>query len=251
MLGARMMMAAAGRTEPDGGEFSPTDIADLSAWLKADALTGLSDGDPVTNWPDESGNGNNATQATSGIAPVYKESIVNGLPIVRGNGVDTEMDFSGPIVSGSGNRTVFIVAKHSGAGPSDSLLTLGFDDTSTTGVCFQMSPEIAVRVRGGNRVFDTAAPTASFGIVAVELDGSTTQDLSAWLNGTALGVSSTANATLATAGNSTMFYKNAGGGGNEYGAGDMGEIIVYGRALTTGERNDVTGYLAEKWGVTI
>src|SRR5690606_14284499 len=51
-------------TVPD--PFSPADIAGLKLWLDATAITGLSDSDPVTTWVDQSGEGNDATQSSSG-----------------------------------------------------------------------------------------------------------------------------------------------------------------------------------------
>lgn len=45
-----------------GGGPQPDDLSNLELWLKADGITGLSDGDQITtNWPDSSGNGRNAT----------------------------------------------------------------------------------------------------------------------------------------------------------------------------------------------
>ena len=57
-------------------------------WFKADALTGLSDGDPVDYWANSAAILTPATQATSGSQPLYKTNIVNGLPVVRFDGVD-------------------------------------------------------------------------------------------------------------------------------------------------------------------
>lgn len=61
--------------------FSPFDLSDLSVWYKADAITGLSDGDPVTEWADSSGNANNLTSSANGtIDPTYLVSSIGGLP---------------------------------------------------------------------------------------------------------------------------------------------------------------------------
>jgi hypothetical protein len=56
---------------------------DLVLWLRADILS-LSDNDSVTSWSDDSGNANNASEATH--PPIYKTSIINSLPVVRFNG---------------------------------------------------------------------------------------------------------------------------------------------------------------------
>jgi hypothetical protein len=69
----------------------PDAITDLEMWLDADAITGLVNNDPVATWADQSGNANDATQATAGARPVYKTNIVNGLPVVRFDATDDGM----------------------------------------------------------------------------------------------------------------------------------------------------------------
>lgn len=58
-----------------GGGPQPTDLANLELWLKADAITGLSNGDQITTvWPDSSGNGRDATAVagSSGEKPTWQ-----------------------------------------------------------------------------------------------------------------------------------------------------------------------------------
>ena len=55
-------------------------------WLRADAITGLNDGDPVSTWIPQV-YGNDAIQ--TGInRPLYKAGILNGKPVVRFDGTD-------------------------------------------------------------------------------------------------------------------------------------------------------------------
>src|SRR5262247_3533304 len=70
-----------------GGRASGIPTSGLEMWLKADAITGLVDNDPISTWADSSVNGRNATQ--SGTArPTYKVNIINGLPVARFDGAD-------------------------------------------------------------------------------------------------------------------------------------------------------------------
>lgn len=69
-------------------------------WLKADAITGLVDNDPVALWIDSSGNNNDAAQATAAERPIYKTGIVNGLPIVRFDGVNDSLESPYSAISG-------------------------------------------------------------------------------------------------------------------------------------------------------
>jgi hypothetical protein len=65
--------------------------SDLKLWLKADAITGLNDGDAITTWSDSSGNGYDLTQSTAGYKPLYKTDIQNSLPAVRFDGSDDSL----------------------------------------------------------------------------------------------------------------------------------------------------------------
>jgi hypothetical protein len=62
------------------------DRGDLHARYDARQLS-LSDGDPVTTWPDETGNGNDLT---AGTAPVYKTNVIDGQPAVRFDSTNNE-----------------------------------------------------------------------------------------------------------------------------------------------------------------
>jgi predicted alpha-1,6-mannanase (GH76 family) len=55
----------------------------LVAWLKADDLASLNNGDPVSFWPDASGNGYDAHQALTANRPTFVTGALNGLPVVR------------------------------------------------------------------------------------------------------------------------------------------------------------------------
>jgi len=54
----------------------------MAIWLKADALTGLVDGDPVALWADSGLLARDATQANPANQPTYKAVALNGLPAV-------------------------------------------------------------------------------------------------------------------------------------------------------------------------
>jgi peptidoglycan hydrolase-like protein with peptidoglycan-binding domain len=86
---------------------TPFDQADL--WLKADAITGLSDGDPVNSWVDSSSNGIDATQTTSDYQPIYKTGIINTLPTVNFDGSDDLLVT--PSQNAAAGITVFTVVK--------------------------------------------------------------------------------------------------------------------------------------------
>src|SRR6185312_4578485 len=81
---------------------SPSPV--LTTWFKADALTGLANGAPVSTWPDSSGNGDDATQSINSQKPTFITSGLDGLPVVRFNSTNqTCLSFPRPV---SGDFTI-------------------------------------------------------------------------------------------------------------------------------------------------
>lgn len=95
----------------------PSDLANLIGWYRADAITGLSDADPVGTWSDESGASNDLT-STGANRPTYKTNIQNTLPAVRFDGTDDWMDVGTGAVSTTTAGTVIIahIPRESGDG---------------------------------------------------------------------------------------------------------------------------------------
>lgn len=232
--------------------WTPLEITS-TLWLDAadsDTLT-LDANNRVSLWSDKSGNGYDANERASGNGPVVLSAEQNGLNVLYSSGTPYGMTISSPIVAGSANRSIFIVGKHAGAGKDSgsSILSFGEDDSVTTGCMFQITCELGIRVRNGNRIFSTAAPSNYFLLDFLSTNGSTT-GLSGYLNGTALPVSSTVAATLTTSGDSSLFYKHLVDGSYEF-PDDITicEIIVFASELSTANRQKIEGYLTHKWGL--
>jgi hypothetical protein len=80
-------------------------------WFRADGIGGLSSGATVANWPDASGNGYHATQNTANRRPAYITNAINGLPVVRFNGVNSNyLVFPRPVQD---DFTIFCVYRSS------------------------------------------------------------------------------------------------------------------------------------------
>jgi hypothetical protein len=79
-------------------------------WLKADAGVTTS-GTSVTQWADQSGNGNNVTQATTAAQPQLQTNVFAGNPSVYFDGTDWLDNTVSNVVTAGEGRTVFVVAK--------------------------------------------------------------------------------------------------------------------------------------------
>ncbi len=85
----------------------------LTLWLDASQITGVADGATLATWPDMSGNGYNATQATAGNDPLYYKTtaskLVNGLPAVWLTNGTTDYMATGAFAAALTTGTVFAV----------------------------------------------------------------------------------------------------------------------------------------------
>jgi hypothetical protein len=221
----------------------PQSVPNLVLWLDAHAVTGLNEGATVSTWSDASGLNHHATQGATGQQPTYRASALNGEPAVRFDGSNDALALAGTVVSGPQPRTVFFVARPNVSG-NRSIIDLG--NGATTGGGFQISPELAVRINGGSRVWAPAVSTTTPTLGVLQLTGTTTTTLNLWVDGVARVATSTTGATVQTAGSGTVGRWTPGG--NHF-DGDIAEILVYSRALSTSERQSVEQYLTSKYAL--
>jgi hypothetical protein len=220
--------------------------AGLVLWLDAQQLS-LAEGAALTTWTDASGAGHHAVQSNAAQRPTWRGSAVNGRPAIRFDGIDDHLDIGATLVPGAAARTVLFVARTNVVG-NKSVIDLGHG--GTPGSAFMITPEYAVRVGGGNRVFRPGASSApELGVILQ--GGGTTADLSAWVNGQPLTVASTGARAINTAGDGTVGGYSAAPTGFHCFDGDIAEILVYNRALSASERLSVAQYLAGKYGIAL
>ena len=81
----------------------------LRMWLKADAVSGVANGGPLSIWLDSGSAGNNVTQSTAGLQPLWLANILNGKPAVRFDGIDDVM--AGAKVMATNDFTIVAVAR--------------------------------------------------------------------------------------------------------------------------------------------
>jgi Big-like domain-containing protein/concanavalin A-like lectin/glucanase superfamily protein len=233
--------------------FSPDDLAGLELWLAADAIVGPADADPVTTWEDESGNGRDATQETAGEKPTYRTGVLNGKPVVRFDGGDL-LEIT-PFFTGFTAGTIFTVVKIV-ADP-----TAGTIDGHPINIFGSDLEHSFYPISGGVDVYDT------FGTTARKQLGDLTPSLAAWRIYNAI---SAANDWRAYLDGTLVFSTVTNTVGWNDGAvlpvligasrrsvaegartldGDIAEIIMYSRALSDTERQQVEDYLMDKYGL--
>lgn len=230
--------------------FQPSDISGLKLWLKADAITGLVDGNSVTTWNDSSGLGNNATQSTAANKPTYKTNIIGGYPVVRFDGSN---DFlTTPSIS-IGVFTAFAVFK---ATTSSPVYEQGISTGSASG--FHLWTGITtMRVNKSGtstaKNHPSGATWATDGVwrMTSQTYNGTHASFLLWVNGSSVSLSDVTVASPGTAAVNNPVYLGMRGGSTNALNGDLAEIIIYDSSLSTADRQSVEAYLNQKYFSTV
>jgi hypothetical protein len=236
--------------------FSPSDIAGLTLWLKSDAGVLDATDTPITadntqvkTWQDQSGNGFNAVQATSGRQPVWRNAAngINGNPAIY---------FSSDIMT-TANLTagVYTICAVHKATAHGLIYERGVSVNSNDGEYLYTSTgtTIAARRTDGIGRVSSKDYNASWGI------GGNTLTTCQQFDGTHAGHTLRVNGsdiTLSTAGNTNPGTVD-GVGALNIGArhnvvapvtGFIAEIIYYDSVLPLSDVLKVESYLIGKWG---
>jgi hypothetical protein len=249
--------------------FLPTDLSNLQLWLRGDSLNTPGSGSPIALWLDESANANSPAQAVVAQQPTVGE--MNGLscahfaPAASGSAQLLDVPGTDATIPVSGKLTAFLVARNepnavyaSGPNPQSGFpdpmpfgctppnFGGGWGFIGTYGSPQSGSIAIAQTNFGGEApavVFNWgAAPT----VLAMTYD-SYSQVLTAWKDGDLLG--SDTGPFLATETTQLVSLGSSGPAGQDEFAfyGDIGEVVMYDRVLTSSELPIITKYLQQKW----
>lgn len=226
--------------------FQPSDLTGLKLWLKADAITGLNDGDSVTTWNDSSGLSNNAAQGTAANKPVYKTNIRNGNPVVRFDGSN---DFLLTPSISIGTFTAFAVFK---ATTSSPVYEQGISTGSAsgfhlwTGITTMRVNKSTVASAKNHSGGATWATDGAWRMTSQTYNGTHATFL-LWVNGSAATTSDVTIANPGTAAINSPIYLGMRGGATNALNGDLAEIILYDSSLSTANRQSVEAYLNQKY----
>lgn len=232
--------------------FSPKSISGLQLWLDAADSTSITlSGSNVTAWADKSGNGRNGT-ATSTV------TLGNNINGVQSMVLNRSGYFRGAISITTPGLTCFAVATTTLALPlsgSDQRLVsitagaqLDYNNTQSAIVLFNQSTTSTIQTyrNNGGVVSNAIVQNVPF-MVATQLDITNLLG-TMWFNGSLSGTGGTATGNFAAT--AYGIANDAANQTGEYWQGYIGEIIMYNVILTTSQRQQVEGYLAQKWRLT-
>lgn len=241
----------------------PTMRASLSAWSPlsyAPALWLSDTGGGAGTWPDLSGNGRNATGATP---PSIVTGALNGRQVRRFNGTNQFLTIDGSASSlkflHSAQSSVFIVFKNSNTSGDGMLLATNDGTTLKTGYFAYLpnnssSSILITKSSLGSYVVSatyTSYSSSSFSIWSAITDVTLTAALRllSYRNSAPLGETNSASNSAVSTDSSVNMLIGKYGSSSGFLNGDIAEILVFPRALTTSERQRVERYLNSKYAI--
>lgn len=226
----------------NAGAWSPANLPNLYGWFMADQISG-NDGDLISTWQDQSGNGKDVTAAGSA-RPTLKKNILNSMAIVRFNGSSTFMAEYDTLFN-SAVATIFMVVVNRAYNNQRYLFDGNNNLTANSLAIFEADAAgtIEIASNGINNLSSGAkavigTPTE---IEAVFNTGQTYYVRCA-------GVETNSNMTPGNIpyGITIGSYR----AGSYFSQIDVAEVIVYKDAKSASDRLAVRNYLKSKWGLS-
>jgi hypothetical protein len=231
--------------------FTPDILSGLSAWYDAsDASTLTLSVDQVTQWRDKSGNGLHLIPPASGSITYVPNSKVSKPSILTDATAYLATVSSTLNLSGTSGATIFLVAKHAGAGTDIALRfphnVVGIPVDPDFSIDRDASDKLFLNVRAAGATPASAQHGTSWGST-FHLVGRNRQSCTRDQRGDDLRQRGRQPATTRpTNGNNTGNLSS--GSLALFPNFNYAEIIIFNRALSANERIAVEGYLQSKWG---
>jgi len=230
-------------------------------WLRTDTMT-TANGASVASWPDSSGNGNDAAQATSDIQPIfYTSSALNNAPIIRFDGSNDEMAIAdSDILDGTSSITMYAVLRPNNLddrprGILGKRRNLSTQANYAYTWFFWNQDRLFLDVDRQNNRFSTGSTTFSNAtnyILSWNFDGALpTNQRSNIVNGSSVIVTSNETSTAIPNSNQPIALGALNVGYGTYLGADYAEIIQFNYKLNTAEQIIVQNYLSAKYDIAL
>lgn len=230
--------------------FQPIDVPGCQLWLDAADQSSMTlSGSSVTQWSDKSGNGNNAVAGTA-VYPIYNIKTLNNIPVIGlENGSDYFLVSNNFTVTDFPSITYFCVFSPTSTNTASFAGILSTDTPGAYGRSLMTTNQTIIIER-----------YSSFTTTSYTLTPNTWYLVSLVFNGTS-SIDLTVNGIFSTYAPTSLSFNNTSGfiigsaptdSYTRYNTNiDIAEVMVFGSALSTSQRQQVEGYLAHKWGISI
>lgn len=215
------------------------------AWWDA-SQESFSDNDAIGTMTDQTGNGYDMVQTNESLKPIFKEGIVNGMPVMRNNGTKW-MTCSGDLdITGDNDYDVFTVASTTTASSLQVILGQGTANSSSNRLyCgFDSGQNLNNSWWSSNWAYDTNISTDTFYLLEFGYDAA--NSLRYIGENGALNTNSPGdrNATRTSA---ELFSYANNSAGNPLN-GDCGEVAVFNSFQSAQNRCYINSYHSMKYG---
>lgn len=238
---------------------TPADLADLQLWLRSDYDV-MYDSNGVSAWGDQSNNAHHAVQSTTDQRPAFVAHGLGQYPVLRFDGVDDRLpiqtlNYSSPL------NEVTVCALIRVVHGSDQTI-ISFDDNGYWELALSSAGLVQWRTRGTTGPSHTlSAPEplldGRWTFICARFEAGATDDKQLFLDGVlaagenahggnSLGSGATRFGFIGAASEADSFDGPVAAGA--FFASDLSEIVIYNRALTETERDQLETYFAQRYG---
>lgn len=210
----------------------------LRLWLDPNFGITMDGSNKVSLWNDKSGQGNNAVQATYSQQPVFTAAVINNQPVLRFTAASSQTmvvstNFPAPV-------TVLCVERLT-SGANSRMLTARFNNWL---LGFWGGARAQGYFEGWVTPSGTPAANTTWYLYSCTIPGAG-QNSTVYENGTVIAASQ--NGVTGPNGFSLSGYFAS----SEFSNGDIAEVILYNRVLTSQEWQGVQSYLATKYALSV
>lgn len=229
----------------------PPVIGGCKLWLDATKGVTKDGSNLVSQWNDQSGNGNHATQGTGANQPTWTDSAINGLPAISFDGTADYLSANGVAATFAGDDkpfTLMMAFKKTTNAGSDVLFSFANSGSATPScqLYTDASADFGIYRRddaSGSATQAAGAPDTTTTVLSGVFSGTT---ISCWINGSNIINAASLN-TGTAAFNTCTIGANVSTTTTNYANMQVCEVALFDSALGTTDRQTIEAYLTAKW----
>lgn len=192
---------------------------------------------------------NNATQTTTTNQPKFMENVFGAIPAIRFDGSDDRMPFDGTFLAAT-NYTIFVLEQRRASALNFFMGGTGTLQYTALALGYRVSGTAIAQSHFSHDMDTDAATIPAYSSPIPRIHTfwfSQTAGMKYWLNGGATPDKADPTRIVALISNAGM---SLGLPGSSYN-GDLAEVIMFSRELTTEERQAIETYLGKKYNIPI
>jgi hypothetical protein len=235
-------LGRAGIAEGDDA-FTPTSLAGLVLWLRADLANVTLNGADVSAWADQSGTGDankHCVQAAAPSQPLYNaaDADFGGMPSIGPFSGGETLDSALWAVPAAGPWAIGVVVKF-----ADQLSTYDILDAFGANSTLIRASGVSLQTFMGTGVVGDVASATAKTLIVIEQNGASDK---VYVN------SATALATGDAGANQiTKIRIGSNGGGGNAANGKIAEVFALSRAMVAGDWTSLAPYMLARYGITV